>query len=81
MSANSGSQFEMGSRSWKRPSSYSIISAADAMGLVIDAMRKMASWVIGAPASTSRLPRAEKCTTLPRRATRVTTPATSLRSM
>ena len=36
---------------------------------------------MGALFSISRLPRAEKCTTLPRRATKVTTPATSLRSI
>ena len=81
MSANSGSHFEMGSRSWKCPSSYSIISATEAIGLVIDAMRKMVSCVIALPFSTSRRPCAEKLTTLPRRATRVTAPATSSRSM
>ena len=79
MASNAGSQRATGSRSWKRPSSYSIISATDAIGLVIEAMRKMASCVIGALPAT-RSPNAEKWTTLPRRATSETMPATSRRS-
>src|SRR5215471_19769127 len=47
------------------------------MGLVIDAILKIASVVMGALDSASRYPTASKWTTLPRRATRVTTPGTS----
>ena len=80
-SAYSGSHFEMGSSSRKRPSSNSIMSAADTIGLVIDAISKMVSGVIGWPASLSRNPCASRCTTSPRRATRVTAPAICFVSM
>jgi hypothetical protein len=36
VSANSGSHREIGSLSWKAPSSYSIIAATEVTGLVIE---------------------------------------------
>ena len=41
-----------------RPSSYSIMAATETIGLVIDAMRKIASVFIGPPAALSRKPAA-----------------------
>ena len=71
----SGIQLEIGSSSRNRPSSNSIISAVETIGLVIDIRTKMESFVIGTPFSLSRQPCASKWTTLPLRATRVTAPA------
>ena len=71
----SGIQLEIGSSSRNRPSSNSIISAVETIGLVIDIRTKMVSFVIGTPFSLSRQPCASKWTTLPLRATRVTAPA------
>ena len=58
-SAYSGIQSAMGSSSRKRPSSNSIMRAAETMGLVIDIRVKMASVVIGTSASRCRHPTAE----------------------
>ena len=58
-SAYSGIQSAMGSSSRKRPSSNSIMRAAETMGLVIDIRVKTASVVIGASASRCRHPSAE----------------------
>ena len=57
------------------------MSAADTIGLVIDAISKMVSVVIGVSASLSRQPCASRCTTSPRRATSVTAPAICFVSM
>ncbi len=45
-----------GSLTITRPSSNSCISATEAIGLVIEAMLKIVSFAIGAPASLSRQP-------------------------
>ena len=71
----SGIHFAIGSSSRNRPSSNSIISAVETIGLVIDIRTKMVSFVIGTPFSRSRQPCASKWTTFPLRATRVTAPA------
>ena len=68
--ASSGSHSSTGSSSAIRPSSTSIMSEAAVMGLVIDAMRKMDSLVIGAPptlaeptaATSARSPRTTRPT-------------------
>ena len=49
--AYDGSQFEIGSSSRKRPSSHSIISAVETIGLVIDCSEKIVSFCIGACSS------------------------------
>ena len=79
--AYEGSQVAIGSSSRKRPSSQSIISAVDTIGLVMDMSEKIVSFCIGAPSSFERNPCASKWTTLPRRATSVVAPAISPRSM
>lgn len=48
---------DIGSSSWNSPSSCSIMSAADVMGLDIEKIRKMASGTIGAPDPLSILPK------------------------
>jgi hypothetical protein len=46
---------------WKEaPSSYSVMAATVTIGFVIDASRKIASGVIGAPAALSRKPTASR---------------------
>ena len=52
--------FETGSLRRMRPSSTSIMAATDANGLVMEYSRKIASFVIGAPACGSRWPSASK---------------------
>ena len=52
----SGIHFASGSSSRNRPSSKSIISAVETIGLVIDISTKMVSCVIGTPFSLSRHP-------------------------
>ena len=51
---NSGRNVEMGSRNWKRPSSQSIIAATEAIGFVMDAIRKITSSAMGDWLSRSR---------------------------
>ena len=50
MAPMAGMYFDTGSLTNRRPSSYSIMAATDTMGLVIEAIRKIASRGIGAPA-------------------------------
>jgi len=47
---------DTGSSTWKRPSSYNVISATLTIGFVIEKMRKIVSGSTGFPASTSRWP-------------------------
>ena len=63
--------FDTGSVMRSRPSSIIIMIATPVMGLVIDAMRKTASLVIGFFESMSVTPVASKCAILPCRATSV----------
>ena len=56
------------------PSSISISAATEAIGLVIDMMRKIESRSIGLPASMSRLPLVVTWATSPLRHTSVTIP-------
>jgi hypothetical protein len=73
--------FDTGSLSRTLPSSTSIITATPVMGFDMDASRKMLSFAIGLFASMSAKPWASKYAILPRRATRVTAPATLRESM
>ena len=68
-----------GSSSRSLHSSTRIIVAAAAIGLVIEAMRKIVSRRIGSPPPTALVPIASTCTS-PRRLTSVTIPGTSPRS-
>ena len=70
--------FDTGSASDSLPSSTSIMAATVVMGLVIDAMRKIVSLVIGALASLSRKPNDSNITILPLRAISTTAPGSSL---
>lgn len=76
MPASSGMYFDAGSSSWNSPSSYSIITATLVMGLVIDAMRKITSSVMGRASSMSNNPWLSRRTSLPCRAIADTTPTT-----
>ena len=58
MAPMAGMYLDTGSLTNSRPSSYSIMAATDTMGLVIEAIRKIASRGIGAPAGLSRKPTA-----------------------
>ena len=60
------------------PSSISIMAATVTIGLVIEAMRKIVSLVIGALASLSRKPKDSNITILPLRAISTTAPGSSL---
>ena len=60
MSANCGRYFETGSSRVSAPSSTSMSVTAATIGLVIDAMLKIASVVIFDPATLSRKPNASK---------------------
>jgi hypothetical protein len=51
------------------PSSTSIITATLVKALVWEAMRKIVSFLMGRPASTSACPKASRCATRPLRAT------------
>ena len=55
--ASSGRYFSAGSSRAKRPCSNSCIAATDVTGLVIEAIRKIASAVIGRSWPTSALPK------------------------
>ena len=77
MPANSGIHLVIGSSSLSLPSSISISAATEVTGLVIEAMRKMVSRVIGAPASMSRWPSARNCSSWPPRQISVTAPERS----
>ena len=81
MSLNSGSHFAIGSVSLICPDSTSVMAATDRSGLPIDARRKMASVRIGFVLRASRYPSAENLTTLPLRATSMTTPGMALRAI
>ena len=56
------------------PSSWSIMTAVAVIGLVIDAIQKMASGRIGLPSPMSALPIASRCTIRSGVATSVTAP-------
>ena len=56
ISLNSGRYSATGAAMSSRPSSPSIIAASEVKGLVIEAMRKIESYPIFAPASLSRKP-------------------------
>ncbi len=75
-SASSGSQRATGSPSAIAPSSMSSIAATPAIGLVIDAIRKMASRPMGSGSPRALCPVAETCSSRPR-ATSATSPGTS----
>jgi hypothetical protein len=77
MSASSGSHRVTGSSSLSLPSSISIRAAIEVTGLVMEAMRKRVSRVIGSPASTSRRPTVLTWAISPLRQTRVTKPERS----
>ena len=77
----SGTNFETGSLNTSFPSSSSIRIETAVTGLVIDASRNSVSFDIAFFASTSAMPCASKCTTLPLRATSVTAPEKSWPSM
>jgi len=72
--------FDTGSDSSSRPSSYSERAATVTIGLVMDAIRKIALGVIGAPAALSRKPTACTDATRPLRATTTTAPGIRPRS-
>ena len=78
---SSGMNFETGSVSRTLPSSTIIITATPTTGLVIDMMRKMASFCIGFLVSRSIRPCASKCAMRPLRATSDTAPANVLAAM
>src|SRR5262245_42538233 len=78
---NSGMNFDTGSFSTSLPSSISIRMATAVMGLVIDARRNKESVRSAISDSKSVVPCASKWTTLPLRATSVTTPLRSFASM
>src|SRR5438552_4805563 len=69
--------FETGSVMRSLPSSIIIMTAMPVPGLVVDAMRKAASFVIGFFESMSVTPVASKCAIFPCRATSVTPPEIS----
>src|SRR5262249_12319709 len=80
MLLNAGRYFDTGSEMRRRPSSLSDNAATVTIGFVIDAMRKIASFVIGALAALSRKPTAWKYATRPLRATTTTAPEMRPRS-
>ena len=59
-SAKAGKNFDSGSVSWNLPSSNSMSSATDVIGLVMEYMRKIASFVIASPPAVSRTPKLSK---------------------
>ena len=67
--AKAGMNFETGSVRATFPSSTSIITATLVKAFVWEAMRKIVSFRMGRPASTSALPKASRCATRPPRAT------------
>src|SRR5438067_2025681 len=73
---NSGRYLVTGSSTSSRPSSRSIITTADVIGLVIDAIRKIASGSSAAPAATSRVPAACRYSTRSALATTATAAGT-----
>ena len=78
MSAKAGMYFDTGSASDSLPSSIRIMAATVVIGLVIEAMRKIVSLVIGALVSLSRKPKESNITILPLRAISTTAPGSSL---
>src|SRR5436190_12288730 len=78
VSAKAGMYFNTGSARLSLPSSTRIMAATETIGLVIEAMRKIASVFIGALASLSRKPKASNIAILPLRAISTTAPGSSL---
>src|SRR4051812_1095030 len=76
-----GRYFATSSSSFSFPSSTSIITATDVIGLVIDAMLKIVSFVIGVRSSVLLTPNASLYRTPSLSTTATTTPGTSPRSV
>ena len=77
--ASSGRYFSAGSSRAKRPCSYNCIAATEVTALVIEAIRKSASAVIGRSRPTSALPNAPWYRMRSRVAAMTTSPGTSPR--
>ena len=67
--SKAGMNRETGSARPIFPSSTSIITATLVRAFVCEAMRKIVSFCMGRPASTSAFPKASRCATRPLRAT------------
>ncbi len=76
---NAGRYFETGSASRSLPSSIRITAATDVTALLIDAIRKIVSFLIGTFFSMSIRPIGSKTATFPARTMTTVTPAIWLR--
>ena len=79
--AKAGMNFDRGSSILSKPSSTSIIAATEAIGFVIEKMRKTASARIAVPVPGSRVPRASQQASLPWRPIMTTAPGIVCRAI